>query len=216
MDTSAHPRKEDPLPSLPTSLLARLEALGEVYDFPAGDVLLREGDTSSQLYVLLSGKLKVFARQDNGREVVYNTLLPGEYFGELAFDGGPRSASVQALQASRCLVLTAETLRELVHTEPEFAIHLITKLMRLLRRSTHKLKSLALEDVRSRVLSLIEEEAVDMDGARHLPRAFTQLDIARRVGATREMVNHVLGELVRDGFLDKDPRLGLIVLKRPY
>ena len=213
MEAPTHPRKEDPLPSLPADLLARLETLGDVREFNAGDILLREGEVSSQLYVLLSGKLKVFASQGKGRELVYNTLLPGEYFGELAFDGGPRSASVQAMQASRCLVLTVDALRELVETEPEFAAHLITKLMRLLRRSTQKLKSLALDDVRSRVLSLIEDEAIGEGGVRHLPKSFTQRDIAHRIGATREMVNHVLGELVRDGVLAKDPQLGLVILK---
>ena len=213
MDARIHPRKEDPLPSLPADLLARLETLGDVREFNAGDILLREGEVSSQLYVLLSGKLKVFASQGKGRELVYNTLLPGEYFGELAFDGGPRSASVRAMQASRCLVLTVDTLRELVETEPEFAAHLITKLMRLLRRSTQKLKSLALDDVRSRVLSLVEDEAIDDSGVRHLPKSFTQRDIAHRIGATREMVNHVLGELVRDGVLAKDLQLGIVVLK---
>lgn len=213
MDALAHLRNEAPVPLLPSDLLARLETLGDVQEFGAGDILLHEGDVSSQLYVLISGKLKVFTSQGKGRELVYNTLLPGEYFGELAFDGGPRSASVQALQASRCLVLTADTLRDLVQSEPEFAVHLITKLMRLLRRSTQKLKSLALDDVRSRVLSLVEDEAIDEGGVRHLPKSFTQRDIAHRIGATREMVNHVLGELVRDGVLAKDLQLGLVVLK---
>ena len=213
MDASGDLRREDPVPSLPATLLGRLQSMGEVQEFKAGDVLLREGETSSQLYVLLSGKLKIFASQGMRREVVYNTLHPGEYFGELAFDGGPRSASVQALQASRCLVVSADALSELVRSEPEFAVLLITKLMRLLRRSTQQLKRLALDDVRSRVLSLIEEEAVSETGIRHLPKSFTQRDIAHRVGATREMVNHVLGDLVRDGFLAKDQRLGLLVLK---
>jgi len=213
MDASGRLRKEDPIPSLPAYLLSRLESLGEVQAFNAGDILLRESEVSSQLYVLLSGKLKVFASQGNRREVVYNTLHPGEYFGELAFDGGPRSASVRALEASRCLVLTADTLHELVRTEPEFAIHLITKLMRLLRRSTQKLKSLALDDVRSRVLSLIEEEAINEGGVRHLPKSLTQRDIAHRIGATREMVNHVLQDLARDGFVARDPQLGIVILK---
>jgi len=213
MDAPTHPRKEDVIPPLPVDLLARLETLGNVEEFNAGDILLREGEVSSQLYVLLSGKLKVFASQGKGREMVYNTLQPGEYFGELAFDGGPRSASVQALLDSRCLILTADTLRELVQSEPEFAVHLITKLMRLLRRSTQKLKSLALDDVRSRVLSLIEEEATNEDGVRHLPKSLTQRDIAHRIGATREMVNHVLQDLAREGFVTKDPGLGLVILK---
>ena len=215
MDALGHPRKEEPFPSLPANMLARLESIGEAHEFNAGDILLREGEVTSELYILLSGKLKVFASQGNRREVVYNTLHPGEYFGELAFDGGPRSASVQALQASRCLVLTADTLHELVRTEPEFAVHLITKLMRLLRRSTQQLKRLALDDVRSRVLSLIEEEAINEDDVRYLPKSFTQRDIAHRVGATREMVNHVLQDLAKEGFVAKDPQLGLVILKSP-
>lgn len=208
-------RKDESIPSLPANLLARLASIGEVQEFNTGDILLCEGEVSSQLYVLLSGKLKVFASQGKGREVVYNTLQPGEYFGELAFDGGPRSASVQALQGSRCLVLTADTLRELVQSEPEFAVHLITKLMRLLRRSTQQLKSIALDDVRSRVLSLIEAEAVNEGSIRRLPKSFTQRDIAHRVGATREMVNHVLQDLAKEGFVAKDPQLGLMILKSP-
>ncbi len=215
MDAFDHPRKEDLFPPLSANLLARLETLGNVQEFDTGDILLREGEVSSQLYVLLSGKLKVFASQGKGRELVYNTLLPGEYFGELALDGGPRSASVQALQASRCLVLATETLHELIQTEPEFAVHLITKLMRLLRRSTQKLKSLALDDVRSRVLSLIEEEAINAGGIRHLPKSFTQRDIAHRIGATREMVNHVLQDLTRGGFMAKDAHYGLILKRLP-
>jgi len=215
MDAPGHPRKEGPFPSLPANLLARLESIGEVQEFSAGDILLREGEVSSKLYFLLSGRLKVFASQGKGREVVYNTLHPGEYFGELAFDGGPRSASVQALQDSRCLILTADTLRELVQSEPEFAVHLITKLMRLLRRSTQKLKSLALDDVRSRVMLLIEEEAINAGGIRHLPKSLTQRDIAHRIGATREMVNHVLQDLAREGFVAKDPQLGIMILKSP-
>ena len=89
----------------------------------------------------------------------------------------------------------------------------ITKLMRLLRRSTQQLKRLALDDVRSRVLSLIEEEAIDAGGVRHLPRSLTQRDIAHRIGATREMVNHVLQDLTKKGFVAKDPQLGLVILK---
>lgn len=215
MDAPGYQRKDSPIPALPANLLARLETLGNVQEFDAGDILLREGDVSSQLYVLLSGKLKVFASQGKGREVVYNTLRPGEYFGELAFDGGPRSASVQALQVSRCLVLTADTLHELVRTEPEFAVHLITKLMRLLRRSTQQLKRLALDDVRSRVLSLIEEETINEGDIRHLPKSFTQREIANRIGATREMVNHVLQDLTRGGFVAKDAHYGLILKTLP-
>lgn len=214
MHAPHHLCREDGRAFLPQEFLDQLKTLGDVREFRAGEILIKEGDVATHLYVLLSGKLKVFAGQPKKRELIYNTLSPGEYFGELAFDGGPRSASVQALQDSRCLALTSEALRGLVQTQPEFALHLIGKLMRLLRHSTQKLKSIALDDVRSRVLRLIEDEAIDEGGIRHLPKSFTQRDIANRIGATREMVNHVLQSLIRGGAMAKDAHYGL-VLKNP-
>ena len=214
MDALHRLRTQDANTFLTPALLDQLKTLGVLREFRAGEILIQEGDVAAHLYVLLSGKLKVFAGQPKGRALIYNTLLPGEYFGELALDGGPRSASVQAVQTSLCLVLDAETAQELIHSHPEFAIHLIGKLMRLLRRSTEKLKSLALDNVRSRVLRLIEDEAVDEGGIRHLPKSLSQREIANRIGATREMVNHVLQDLIRGGFMTKDAHYGLI-LKGP-
>jgi CRP/FNR family cyclic AMP-dependent transcriptional regulator len=204
--------KKDPPPPLPPDLLASLEGHGETRDFEAGDVLFHEGEASSHLYIILSGELQVFASK-NGRELVYGTLHPREYFGELSLDGNPRSASVRAVAPSRCLVIPGDTARTLVRTHPEFASHLVDKLIHLLRRSTHTLKRMALDDVYERIVALIDEEAVLDGGVLHLPRALTQQEIANRIGASREMVSHVLRELKRGGFVAKVPRLGLAIRK---
>ena len=203
---------KEPPPPLPPDLLASLEGYGETRDFEADDVLFHEGEASSHLYILLSGELQVFASK-NGRELVYSTLHPREYFGELSLDGNPRSASVRAVAPSRCLVIPGDTARTLVRTRPEFAGHLVDKLIHLLRRSTHTLKRMALDDVYERIVALIDEEAVLDGGVLHLPRALTQQEIAKRIGASREMVNHVLRELKRGGFVAKVPKLGLAIRK---
>jgi CRP/FNR family cyclic AMP-dependent transcriptional regulator len=199
-------------PPLPPDLLASLEGFGEAKDFEAGDVLVREGDASSHLYLLVSGGLEVFTGK-NGRELVYNTLRPGEYFGELSLDGNPRSASVRAVAASRCLAIPGETVRTLVRTHPEFASHLVDRLIHLLRHSTRTLKRMALDDVYERIVALIDEEAVLEGGVLYLPRALTQQEIANRIGASREMVNHVLLGLKRGGFVARVPKLGLAIRK---
>lgn len=205
--------KNKSAPPLPPDLLANLEGFGESKDFEAGDVLVREGDTTSHLYVLVSGELEVFTAKANGRELVYNTLRPGEYFGELSLDGNPRSASVRAVAPSRCLAIPGETVRTLVRTHPEFAGHLVDRLIHLLRRSTHSLKRMALDDVYERIVALIDEEAVLEEGILYLPRALTQQEIANRIGASREMVSHVLRKLKRDGFIAKLPRRGMAIRK---
>lgn len=205
--------KKDPTPPLPSDLLASLQGFGESKEFEADEVLVREGDESNHLYILSSGELEVFARKGNGRELVYNTIRPGEYFGELSLDGNPRSASVRAITPSRCLVIPGETARQLVQTHPVFAGHIVDKLIHLLRHATQRLKGMALDDVYERIVALIDEEAVLEDGVSCLPRALTQQEIANRIGASREMVNHVFRELKRDGFVAKLPKRGLVITK---
>jgi CRP/FNR family cyclic AMP-dependent transcriptional regulator len=205
-------KKKSPAP-LSADLLANLEGSGKARNFEAGDILVREGDASTHFYILVSGALEVYTRKDNGRELVYNTLLPGEYFGELSLDGNPRSASVRATLPSRCLVLPGDALQSLVRSHPDFACHLVDKLIQLLRQSTRKLKSMALDDAHERIVALIDEEAVVEDGVLYLPRVLTQQEIANRIGASREMVNHVLRGLARDGFVARAPKRGLVIRK---
>lgn len=196
---------------LPSALLASLEGVGAVKDFEAGEVLIREGDASTELFILLSGELKVFTSKAESRELTFGAVLPGECFGELSLDGKARSASVRAVTTSRCRVISADEMRSLAHAQPDFVGHLVMNLIALLRRATQKIKSLALDDVYERIIALLEEEAVDDQGTRRLPRNLTQQEIANRIGASREMVNHVFRDLVRGGFLAKDAKHGLSI-----
>jgi CRP/FNR family cyclic AMP-dependent transcriptional regulator len=205
--------KNDLAYEFPSELLTSLQVLGERKIFRAGEVLVREGEASDQLYVLLSGEVKVFTHKPNGRELVYNTLHSCEYFGELALDGHSRSASVSAMSTVECLVIDGEVMRAVTKDNPDFLFLLFVKVMGLLRRATQKLKSVALDDVYERIVALIEEEAIEEVGTRHLPRMLTQQEIAKRIGASREMVNHVFRDLTRGGFVARNPNQGLAILK---
>lgn len=198
---------------LPDDLLAALSGDRHVRQLAAGDVLFREGDASDAMYLLLSGRLKVYASNDSGREVVYNELVPGELLGEMLLDGGLRSASVQALRPSTCLVIEGHDVQGLLRAHPEFAEVLVLKLISRLRQATRAIRALALEGVYERVVALLEQVAVGNAGHRQVPRTLTQIEIARRVGASREMVNQVLRDLVRGGFIHKDRGHRMTLLK---
>ena len=199
--------------AFPPELLASMRELGELRHFQPGELLIREGEDSDHVYALLSGELKVFTHKPNGRELVYNTLSPGEYFGELALDGNPRSASVCALSAGQCIAISGDAIRTLASTRPEFLFQITIRLIQLLRRATRKLKSVALDDVYERIRALVAEELVRTGEVRHLPRTLTQQQIANRIGSSREMVNHVFRDLRRGGFVARDPRHGMVLLK---
>ena len=127
-------------------LLARLSDRGGLRNFARGELLIREGEASDDVYILLAGELKAFTRDANGREFVYNIMTPGEFFGELSLDGRPRSASVQATHSSICVVVAQAEVQAFLGEYPEFAKALVMKLIARVRAATAQARSLGLDE----------------------------------------------------------------------
>jgi CRP/FNR family cyclic AMP-dependent transcriptional regulator len=195
---------------LSDTLLREIAATGGVKRYPANTVLINEGDTADTLFIILSGRVKVYAGNDSGKEVILNEHGPGEYVGEVPLDGGVRSASVMTLEPTTCALVTGGNLREFIATHPDFALHLIRNLILRLRTLTDSVKSLALDDVYSRVVGLLQKLAVPEGEHRAVPQRLTQQEIADRVGASREMVNRIFKDLTIGGYLSV--KSGRIVL----
>lgn len=164
-------------------------------------VVVNEGDQSNTIFVILSGRVKVFLRNAEGREMVINTLGPREYFGELVMDEGARSASIATLETSRFMIVTKKDFKGLVVSNPDFALKLINRLMQRVRALTDNIRSLALLDVYGRVARLLLDMAVEQDGCLVVPEKLTQQDIAERVGSSREMVSRIFKDLVFGGYI---------------
>ena len=192
-----------PAPSqgLSDALLREIASTGGVKRYPANAVLINEGDTADTLFIILSGRVKVYAGNESGKEVILNEHGPGEYVGEVPLDGGVRSASVMTLEPTTCALVTGANLREFIATHPDFALHLIRNLILRLRTLTDSVKSLALDDVYSRVVGLLQKLAVPEGEHRAVPQRLTQQEIADRVGASREMVNRIFKDLTIGGYL---------------
>ena len=194
-------------------LLARLSERGDVRTYPRGTVLIQEGERSDALYILLSGELKVYTVDAREREFVYNTLKPGEFFGEMFLDGGRRSASVRAVTTALCVMVDRDALRGFMAAYPEFAERLVLKLIARLRHATVQTRSLAFDDARGRTIALLGSLIDDEGGERMVRAGVTQQFIADRIGASREMVNYVLRELITSGHLARRADRRLVVLR---
>jgi CRP/FNR family cyclic AMP-dependent transcriptional regulator len=201
---------------LDPGLLREIARQGGVRSYPAQSILINEGDSSDTLFIVLSGRVKVYSNNADGKEIVITTHGAGEYVGELAIDGGVRSASVMTLEPTTCSVVSGANLREFVAEHPDFALHLIHKLIRSVREATESVKSLALEDVYERVVRLLGELSDPIDGSqREVRERLTQQDIADRVGASREMVSRIFKDLTTGGYLDEESGRIVIVRKLP-
>ena len=199
---------------LPKPLLEALAQHGGVRQFPAHAILINEGDSTDSLYIVLSGRLLAYASDSNGREVVLAEHGPGEYLGELSLDGEKRSVSVKTLEPTTCCVVQGADLREFLAEHPDFAVHMTRKLIRMVRRLTSQVKSLALQDVYGRVVRVLMELS-EPDGERRVVRAkLTQQDIADRVGSSREMVNRIMKELTVGGYVAVGTDKQIAILKK--
>jgi len=196
------------------ALLREIAAQGGVRRYPPNTILINEGDDSDSLFILLSGRVKVYSSNPDGKEIVIVTHGPGEYVGELALDGGLRSASVMTLETTTCSVVNGGNLRLFIDAHPDFAYHLIRKLIWRVRQATDSVKSLALQDVYSRVVRFLHEASDDEEGHRTVRDRLTQQEIADRVGSSREMVSRILKDLTAGGYVSKSSGR-LTLLKKP-
>jgi len=208
-------KRADPLARLKDETLRRIAATGVIRTFPRNTVLINEGDVGDALYVLLTGRVKVFSSNEAGREFVIDFHGPGEYVGEMSLDGEPRSASVMTVEPTTCAVVNRAQFRDFVLAHPDFAMHLIERLIHRVRVTTGNLKSLALSDVYGRLVRLLNALACDVDGRLTVPEKLTQQDIADRIGASRDMIGKLMKDLIAGGYLAVEDRTITIVKKLP-
>jgi CRP/FNR family cyclic AMP-dependent transcriptional regulator len=187
---------------------------GVARTYPKNTIIVSEGDQTDSLYIILKGRVKVFVSDDAGHEVLLLTQGPGEYFGELVLDEGPRSASVMTLEPARFLVVPKKDFHDFVIKNPAFALSLIEKLIARVRSLTASVKSLALMDVYGRVARLLLELAEERDGGMVINQRLTQQDLASRIGASREMVSRILKDLSTGGYLTQS-RSGIVLHRKP-
>jgi CRP/FNR family transcriptional regulator, cyclic AMP receptor protein len=169
---------------------------------PKNTIVVTEGDRTDSLYIIVSGKVKIYVSDEKGKEIVLSESGPGEYFGEMVLDEGPRSASVMTLEPTQFLVVTKEDFEEFVKKSPEFALHLILKLIKRVRTLTNDVKSLALMDVYGRVARMLLDLAVERGGKLVVENKPTQQEMANRVAASREMISRILTDLVTGGYIE--------------
>ena len=167
-------------------------------------VLMREGDSTENVYFVLRGTMRVLVSDLEGREVILSILGPGELFGEMGvIDGLSRSATVIASEACDLVVIANADFKRCLAENFDLSLSIMRGLVQRLRAADKAIESLALLDVYGRVARLLLEMAEDgPDGRRVVTRKVTKQDMAKMVGASREMVSRVMKDLQRQGLVE--------------
>ncbi len=196
---------------LPEAQLRTLARMAVKRTFPRHRTIVYCGDgaDSQSLFVIVRGSVKVMSRDNEGREVILSFIGEGECFGEMALiDGEPRSADVVTTDACELLEISRDDFIRVLLENPELCFNIMKSLVRRLRRATWKIESLALMDTYGRVAKLLLELSEEVDGERLVRRKITKQDMAKVVGASREMVTRVIKDLETSGYIrNEDGRI---------
>lgn len=189
-----------------------------IREFAKNTVLIHEGDTADSLFVLESGRVKVYCSDKNGKDFVLNILEEGDYFGELGLlDDDRRSASVRAMESTKVRIIYKEDFKSILDLHPNITRILNKNLTRRIRKLTNDVKSLALQDVYGRVVKVLTDLAQPHgdEGMMRIEEKLTQQEIADRVGSSREMVARILKDLTIGEYVEVEGRHIILRKKLP-
>lgn len=178
--------------------LSLLESRASHQRYPAGALVMSEGDQSSAMYVILSGSVRVFVLDENGKEVTIDTMRKQDYFGEFALlDGSKRSASVITAEECDFLVINKDAMIEMFSENPEAAFSLTADLVARIRDLTSTLKNLTLMDIQGRVASELLKVS---DSSKQVAIQ----ELMSRIDAPADVIDGVLRNLESSGKVTRD------------
>ena len=207
-----------PTPQLEESELETIIGMGVQRSYRRGALILNEGESGDAMYFLLKGRVRVYGAAATGKEITYGTIEAGEYFGEMALDGGSRSATVEALEPCICSVVSNAHVLAFMKDHSNFAIQLLHTLTERARTATSAARDMALLDVYARLSQTLSRLAVpDATHAeqRIIQTPITHAELAAFVGASREMVSKLMKDLERGGYIQVDNRRITLLKKLP-
>lgn len=183
--------------------------------FKRGETIVEQGKKSNALFILLNGRARVITADNRGREVILATLQPGDHIGEMSLiDNEPHSATVRAEVQTDVLMLGRVEFARCLPENTSMAYAVMRGLVQRLRHADRKIESLALIDVYGRVARALLEFASEAtpEGHRVIRDRISRQDIAKMVGASREMVSRVMKDLEERGFIEPQDN-GVLVVK---
>jgi CRP/FNR family transcriptional regulator, cyclic AMP receptor protein len=204
------------LSKLSDEVLITLADKAKSIKFPKQATIIMEGDETSSLYIILSGKVRVFSSDEKSKEVTLLMQEPGSYFGEIALlTDEPRSASVVTLEKTTCAVISKSDFINWLMNHPDIAITLLGVLSEKIRYLTDKVRQMALSNVYERVVKALQEMAVVEGNVSIIHNRPTQQELASMVGASREMINKIMHELTKGGYVVVEDKTLVINKKLP-
>ena len=197
--------------ALDESEISSLAARCGIRPYSSGEILFSEGEPCKGLYIVVSGRVRIFKTSVNGREHVLAVEGPGASVAELpVFDGGNYPASGSAIEKTEVLFISRADLRAICLEKPEVSLKMLQVVGKRLRRLVAIIEELSFTTVRHRLISWLLRQAntEGRPGDRGMVVSLnaTHQELAAQIGTVRELVSRNLARLQAQSFIEMNGR----------
>ena len=186
--------------------LRRIVRIAREHDFDTGDTIFSKTESGSKMFVVISGRVRIFTRSHGKKRKTFAYLSPGEFFGEMALvDGHTRSASAEAVEPSKLMVINKADFKRLLINDPKLTFYLLRTVSERLRQANEEIESLLFRNMLGRVsntLAALARRGRKFRGGVLLREHYTQQELADLVGTTREPFTRAVSTLRRAHLVD--------------
>jgi len=175
-------------------------------EYKKGQVIYNQDQPSTNIHLIIEGKVKVSRLADDGHQVVVDIYQPDEFFGESAFLNLPhRCEQATALDNTKLMTWTTAEIEDIVMRRPKLAVALLQILVQRTIEFTHRIESFSVDNIARRLArSLIrfsERLGTDVEDGSVRMAPFTHELLSQYVGTSREIVTHYMNQFRRQGYL---------------
>ena len=189
--------------SLKPDEVESLEKIVRLRHYRSGQKIIQEFDRGMELFVIVSGSVKISTEDAEGREIIVSIGYPSDFFGEIALlDDDTRSATVTAIEPTSVLSIEKSDFLRFFVTYPEFALRMLAVMGQRIRKTDEKLIHMAFADSFAKIartlLTIYEKEGVQPEGELpYIHDRFTRQELASLSGVSRETVSRSLGAFIQ-------------------
>ncbi|MFA6318963.1 MAG: Crp/Fnr family transcriptional regulator [Elusimicrobiota bacterium] len=200
-------RKIPFLSAVSTKHLRSILKISQIREYSPGQQIFSKDDFGSQMFIVISGRAKIFIRSAAKKSKTIAYFHPGDFFGEMALlQGKPRCASAQAVEDSKLLVIRRSDFRRILLADPHLTYFLLCTVSERLRRANEEIESLLFRNILGRVSKTLYALACDAgkrpSGGCELSDRYTHQELADMVGTTREPLTRALSTLKHANIID--------------
>jgi len=181
--------------------------LAREVELSAGQPLFAKREDADAMFIVLGGRIKIFTHAAGRKRKTFAYLKRGEFFGEMSLvEGTTRTASAQAVEPSRLLLIRKRDFQRLLAHDPKLALYLLRTVCERLRRANEEIEGLLFRNILGRVarvmLDLAKRSGEPLNGCGLVfKERYTQQELADLVGTTREPLTRALSSLRRAGLV---------------